>query len=74
MTSMPCKYNDIHACDDSFGCHLHLQPALGSKLRFYNLIHIYIRLSLKAYGLKTTLHCKVVWWRGLHMSFPLSLL
>ena len=28
MTSMPCKYNNIHACDDSFGCHLHLQLAL----------------------------------------------
>ena len=52
VTFMPYKYNDIHACDDSFGCHLHLQPALGSKLRFYDLIHIYVCLSLKAYGLE----------------------
>ena len=29
MTSMPCKYNDIHACDDSFGCQLRLQSVLG---------------------------------------------
>ena len=24
VTFMPYKYNDIYACDDSFGCHLHL--------------------------------------------------